>query len=48
LLTNYPLGQYKEKSLEYGADFFFDKSEEYSKVTEVLKTLAESSTAQSF
>ena len=47
LLTNYPLGQYKEKCIEYGADYFFDKSEEYSKVTEVLKTLAESSTAQS-
>ena len=43
LLTNYPLGQYKEKCLEYGADYFFDKSEEYPKVTEVLQTLAESS-----
>jgi len=40
LLTNYPLGQYKEKCLEYGADYFFDKSEEYSNVIEVLKSLA--------
>jgi len=48
LLTNYPLLQYKEKCLEYGADYFFDKSEDYSKVTEVLKTLAASSKAQSF
>ena len=43
LLTNYPIEQYKEKCLEYGADYFFDKSEEYSKVTEVLRTLAENS-----
>ena len=43
LLTNYPLEQYKEKCLEYGADYFFDKSEEYPKVTEVLHNLAENS-----
>jgi len=42
LLTNYPIEQYKEKCFEYGADYFFDKSEEYLKVTEVLRTLAES------
>lgn len=46
LLTNYPLEQYKEKCFEYGANYFFDKSVEFSKVTEVLKTLAESSTPQ--
>ena len=44
VLTNYPLGQYKEKCFEYGADYFFDKSQEYLKVTEVLRTLAESRT----
>jgi len=47
LLTNYPLLQYKEKCIEYGADYFFDKSVEFSEVTEVLKNLAESSTTQS-
>ena len=44
LLTNYPIEQYKEKCFEYGTDYFFDKSQEYLKVTEVLKTLAESRT----
>jgi len=44
LLTNYPLEQYKKRCLEYGADYFFDKSEEYSKVIEVLKTLVKSNT----
>jgi len=44
LLTNYPIEQYKEKCFEYGADYFFDKSQEYLKVTEVLRTLAESRT----
>ena len=46
LLTNYPLGQYKKRCLEYGADHFFDKSVEYPKVTEVLKSLAENRAAQ--
>jgi len=40
------MGQYKKKCLEYGADYFFDKSEEYSKVTVALTTQVESSTAQ--
>ncbi len=43
MLTNYPKEQFKEKCLGYGADYFFDKSEEYPKVTEVLKTLTENS-----
>lgn len=43
VLTNYPLSQYRAKCFEYGADYFFDKSEEYPKVTEVLKTLTENS-----
>ena len=44
VLTNYPLSQYRAKCFEYGADYFFDKSEEYSKVTEVLRTISESKT----
>lgn len=36
VLTNYPFTQYREKCFEFGADYFFDKSEEYSKVAEVL------------
>src|SRR2546425_323425 len=36
MLTNYPYSQYRKKCLEAGADFFFDKSREFHKVTEVL------------
>ena len=39
VLTNYPYPQYRRKCIEAGADFFFDKSTEFDKVTEVLKKL---------
>ncbi len=37
VLTNYPYSQYRRKCIDAGADFFFDKSTEFDKVTEVLK-----------
>ncbi len=37
VLTNYPYPQYRRKCIEAGADFFFDKSTEFDKVTEVLR-----------
>lgn len=37
MLTNYPYPQYRKKCMEAGADFFFEKSTEFEKVTEVLK-----------
>ena len=39
MLTNYPYPQYQKKCMDLGADFFFDKSSEFEKVTEVLKKL---------
>lgn len=39
VLTNYPYTQYRAKCFENGADYFFDKSEEYSKVIDVLDDL---------
>lgn len=36
ILTNYPLVQYKEKCLELGADYFFDKSTEFEQVRDVI------------
>ena len=39
ILTNYPYPQYRKKCMDLGADFFFDKSTEFEKVTEVLKKL---------
>lgn len=45
ILTNYPYPQYRKKCLENGADFFFDKSTEFEKVTEVLRQLIHDSRA---
>jgi DNA-binding NarL/FixJ family response regulator len=39
VLTDQSYPQYREKCLDAGADFFFDKSTEFDKVAEVLKQL---------
>jgi len=39
MLTNYPYPQYRKKCMKAGAEYFFDKSTEFEKVTEVLKKL---------
>jgi len=39
VLTNYPYPQYRKKCIEAGADYFFDKSNEFHKVIEVFKQL---------
>ncbi|HKX62841.1 MAG TPA: response regulator transcription factor [Verrucomicrobiae bacterium] len=39
MLTNFTTDQYRRKCLQLGADFFFDKSCEFEKVTEVLRQL---------
>ena len=39
MLTNFTTDQYRRKCLQLGADFFFDKSCEFEKVTDVLRTL---------
>jgi len=46
VLTNYPYPQYRRKCIEAGADFFFDKSTEFDKVTEVLKQLKQNQSGQ--
>ena len=38
ILTNYPSAQYRSKCMEAGADFFFDKSNEFAKVLEVMRS----------
>jgi len=43
MLTNYPYPQYRKKCMDAGGDFFFDKSDEFEKVVEVLKDLIQSS-----
>jgi DNA-binding NarL/FixJ family response regulator len=39
MLTNFAHDQYRQKCLQLGADFFFDKSTEFDRVTEVLRQL---------
>jgi DNA-binding NarL/FixJ family response regulator len=46
VLTNYPYSQYRRKYVDAGADFFFDKSTEFDKVTEVLKQLKQNQSKQ--
>lgn len=36
MFTNYPYPQYKNKCLELGADYFFDKSNDFTTITEVI------------
>lgn len=40
VLTNYAFPQYRARSHELGADYFFDKSREYHRVREVLEQRA--------
>lgn len=39
VLTNYPLPQYRELSFSSGADYFFDKSTQFERVVEVVRSL---------
>lgn len=34
--TNYPYPQYRRKCMEGGADYFFDKSEDLEKITDII------------
>ncbi len=40
MLTNYPYPQYRRRCLEAGADFFFDKSNEFDKIQQVFREMA--------
>jgi len=46
MLTNYPYPQYRKRCMDAGADFFFDKSSEFHRVTEVLKQMMQDGCAQ--
>ena len=39
VLTSFPYPQYYQKAIELGADYFFDKTIEFEKVTEVILAL---------
>jgi DNA-binding NarL/FixJ family response regulator len=40
VLTNYGFSQYRERSLMFGADYFFDKSRDFGRVRDLLAGLA--------
>lgn len=40
MLTNYPHTQFREKCIRAGADYFFYKATEFSKVKDVVRDLA--------
>ena len=44
ILTNYPYVQYRERCLGAGADYFFDKSNEFEKITDVFRQRLEGGT----
>lgn len=39
MITNYPLPVYNKRCMELGADYFFDKSEDFKKIPDVLKLM---------
>ena len=39
IITNYPFEQYRKAAFELGADYFIDKTHEFDKIPEVLKSL---------
>ena len=43
VLTNHPYPQYRKKCLTLGADYFFDKSTEFTKVVDVLTEMTRES-----
>jgi DNA-binding NarL/FixJ family response regulator len=40
VLTNFASSQYRDRSMQMGADYFFDKAREYDRVCDVLEKLA--------
>ena len=40
MLTNYPAPQYKKRCLDLGADYFFDNSNDFEKIPDVLQKIA--------
>lgn len=40
MFTNYPHRQYREKCMNLGADFFFEKSRDFEKIPEVLEQMS--------
>jgi len=39
IFTNYPYSQYKEKCMTEGADYFFDKSNDFQEIKDLIEQL---------
>jgi DNA-binding NarL/FixJ family response regulator len=46
IITNYPFTQYRTNCYENGADYFFDKSNEYGEVIETIENMVNSSSVE--
>jgi DNA-binding NarL/FixJ family response regulator len=46
IITNYPFAQYKANCFENGADYFFDKSNEYGSIIETIEGLVSSGSVE--
>ncbi len=46
IITNYPFTQYRANCFENGADYFFDKSNEYGNVVETIEGLVNSGSVE--
>ena len=47
IFTNYPYPQYRQRCMEAGADFFFDKHTEFNELFKVVKRFIEESNSRS-
>jgi len=47
VLAAFPYPQYRQKCLEVGADYFFDKAIEFAQVVQVLKKMRDNGTGES-
>ncbi|MGE5354227.1 MAG: response regulator transcription factor [Syntrophothermus sp.] len=46
VLTNYPVEVVRKKCLKAGANYFFDKTTEFEKIFEVLKSVSQNRTSE--
>ncbi|HNH29510.1 MAG TPA: response regulator transcription factor [bacterium] len=40
MFTQYPYPQFRDRCLQYGADYFFDKTSEFDRIGDVLEKIA--------
>ena len=48
VFTNFPYAHYRKRALEYGADFFFDKSTEFENLRELFRHLTKAPDSENY